>query len=120
MDQLFFEVIEQLRGGLPYELLHKRLMDVVEGVKESNKEGSITITLKITPAVEGNADQVTVTDEIKSVRPKITGKDTKVDTGKSLFFTTVGNKLQRMDPRQKNIDFATGEIKRIAEEVKTL
>jgi hypothetical protein len=111
-ESLFFKVIEELRSGLPNEALNKQLMQVVEAVKASGKKGSISIKLTITPAVKDNADQVVITDEINAVLPKIRGKDTKNESGDSLFFTTISNRLQRMDPRQGNLDISTGEIVR--------
>lgn len=83
---------EQRRGGLHAEL-SETLAEVVDGVMEHGKQGTVTLKLTIAPANDG---AVFVADEVKASVPE-------GDKEKSLFFADSRGNLSRRDPRQSEI-----------------
>ena len=93
MGRSIADVLRDLTGGQTYEVLNSALTDVVQGVLDTHKTGSLTIFLKIKP----NGDSaVIITDEIKSKVPE-------KSRGESVFFATAGGNLVREDPRQPDL-----------------
>lgn len=94
----FATTIIGLRNGAVVAELGDRLRDVVRAVKESEKNGALTLTLKVSPAArgKGGADVVVIEADVKTKIPQ-------PDLGKSMFFTDDEYNLLRSDPRQLNI-----------------
>lgn len=76
----------------------RELQQVIDAIIATNKKGSITIKLEISPSGwkegTGRANQV-------DIDPDITSKVPRHDQGKSIFFVTEDNKLTRDDPEQE-------------------
>lgn len=87
------DVLRDLRFGEFMEELSNKFNDLVKAVENTEKAGSITITLKLKPSTAG---AIEVADDIK-VKTPILSKSA------SLFFATVEGNLVRNDPRQKDI-----------------
>jgi NAD(P)H-hydrate repair Nnr-like enzyme with NAD(P)H-hydrate epimerase domain len=83
----------------------RELQEVINAIISTNKKGSITIKLDISPSGwkegTGRANQV-------DIDPEITSKIPRHNQGKSIFFVTDDNKLTRDDPEQEAL-FNTGE-----------
>jgi NAD(P)H-hydrate repair Nnr-like enzyme with NAD(P)H-hydrate epimerase domain len=86
------------RGHFIIDCGHE-LQELTDAIKETNKEGKLTITLKITPSGwkkgTGRANQV-------DIAPSVTISKPQHDQPKSIFFLTEDeNKLVRDDPDQE-------------------
>jgi hypothetical protein len=95
------DVLTVIRGGDLMFDLSQKLQEVIAGVRESGKKGSITLKLVINPLSTGNGDTVGVKDTIRIDVPKKTVNPT-------LFFTTTKNTMQRKDPRQDEFPAEAG------------
>lgn len=93
MGRSIAEVLRDLTGGQTYDVLNSALTDVVQGVLDTHKTGSITLTLKIKPNGENS---VIITDEVKAKVPERS-------RGESVFYATAGGNLVREDPRQPDL-----------------
>jgi hypothetical protein len=97
---------EQRGGGLHGELSHE-LANLVNAVQETQKPGTLTLTLKVAPNKDGVT--VTVSDKIKAAVPE-------ADRGAAIFFVQGDGNLVRRDPRQTElplrvVDKETGEVR---------
>lgn len=84
---------EQRNGGLHSELSHE-LAALVAAVQETQKAGTLTLTMKVTP----NRDGVTM-----MVTDKVVVKLPEGDRGAAIFFVEGDGNLVRKDPRQLEI-----------------
>ncbi|HWL29594.1 MAG TPA: hypothetical protein VNQ97_11875 [Burkholderiaceae bacterium] len=103
------ETLKALRYGTLDEELGEKLHELVRRVDNTQRVGSIALTLKIKP---GGPGRIEITDEIKVTMPK-------EQKGSSIMFVMPSGNLARTDPRQmeieglKTIDKETGEIKSV-------
>jgi hypothetical protein len=81
---------EQRNGGLHGELSHE-LAALVTAVQETQKPGTLTLTIKVQP----NKDGVTMT-----VTDKVVAKAPEAERGAAVFFIQGDGNLVRSDPRQ--------------------
>lgn len=100
-------LLEQRRGHL-HEQLSDALNEVVTAVVEHEKVGSLTLTVKVTPAGKGYSPTVMLTDAIKLKVPEGAPEA-------ALFFVDDDGNLTRRDPNQpelglREVDTHTGEI----------
>jgi len=92
-----FEItFRELRKGNALIDASEELAKLVAAVREHNKAGELTIKLTVKP-IDGNSDQVVVSDLIKAKVPE------GIKPG-TMLFTTEENLLQRDDPNQKMLD----------------
>lgn len=109
-EQLITEILSQLRFGTLDTELGEKFHELVNRVENTNRQGTLTLTLKVKPAGKGRID---IIDDIKLSLPK-------EEKGSSVMFVTPEGRLQRQDPRQleiealKNVDRETGEIKQVS------
>src|SRR5689334_25185675 len=89
----FTYTLAQLRYGTLNDDLTKGLHELTQKCGETNKGGSLTLTIKLKP---GSGGQMEVFDDIKLVLPK-------EPKGSSIMFATVEGNLQREDPRQRTL-----------------
>lgn len=92
-------VIRQQRKGKCLAELSEALQQVVLAVREHADSGSLTLTLKISPA-SGDATAMQVADEIKVKLPTIKKPS-------SLFYSTDEGALVRNDPNQQEMQLAS-------------
>lgn len=90
MSRSFADVLRDLSGGATYEKLSLDLADVVQAVNETQKGGTITLTLAIAANGPGS---VTIAESVKTKVPEPA-------KGKTLFYATTTGHLSRNDPRQ--------------------
>jgi hypothetical protein len=95
------------RGGLD-EQLNAVLREVVLAVKESQKPGSVTLKLKVTP----NDDRTV------EVEPSVSHTAPKPSLGKGIFFPGEDGELLTRDPDQPALPFR--ELQSRVAEVRTL
>lgn len=89
----FTQMLEKMNGGSTLQRLNEQLTDVVKAVSETNKQGTLTLKLKISP----NGDNgITIEEDVATKLPQ-------PSSGKSLFFTDGTGDLLRSDPRQSEM-----------------
>ena len=90
----FSDWLEEHRRGATHAELSQALAEVAAAVAETNKVGTISLKIKISPSGDG---MVVVTDEINAKAPE-------PDRSASLYFyDDIGN-LTREDPRQQRLE----------------
>lgn len=89
----FDETLKDIEYGHLSRELAEVQQEIVKAVSETNKAGSITLTLSFKP--EGNG-QLTIKADIKKKIPQL-------PRGTSLFFMTPEGNIQREDPRQQKL-----------------
>jgi hypothetical protein len=90
----FNQVLLDIRQGSLHAELSEHLQELVATVAEREKPGTLTLTLKVSPAGR-KTQQYEIADDV-TVRPP------KPERGSSLFFALDGN-LSRSDPRQPEL-----------------
>lgn len=85
----FGEILVDLDDGQVHERLTQKLRDVVQGARDAQLAGKLTLTLTITP--EGRQFIIT---------PKITTNIPTPKTGVSMFFADNDGTLTKSDPKQ--------------------
>ena len=93
-------LITQRKGELMAEL-SEQLTTLTCAVRDVNRAGSITLTIKIKPDESGR-NTFLVTDDVKVKIPQFA-------RGVSLFFATVAGRLVRENPTQRALPFTTTE-----------
>lgn len=95
-------VLIQLRGGAVVHRFGEEMGQLVEAVVATEKAGSLTIVLKVSP-VKGNTDALSVEamSKLNIPRPSL---------GSSIFFPD-GGRLQRFNPKQAALAFEKKEEK---------
>lgn len=93
---LFIHTVNNLRTGAAQELSDE-LAEVVAAVRRTNKQGTLTLTLKIKPEGDGIYG---IEEEIKSKAPQL-------PRGKSIFWGTPEDNLVTSDPKQGALDLKT-------------
>jgi hypothetical protein len=91
----FIKFLQEHRSGVTLAELGESLQSLVADVTDQGKAGTLTLTISIKPI--GKNDGLEVGAEIKSKPPK-------GEPGKSIFFATPENNLQRQDPRQQSME----------------
>lgn len=105
----FTDTLNQLRFGTLNEDLTKALHELITACSDTQRAGTLTLTLALKP---GKGGQVEVFDDIKVKKPK-------EERGSSIMFATPEGNLQREDPRQmkleglRTVDMETGELRAV-------
>ncbi|MCD8547129.1 MAG: hypothetical protein LRY38_01480 [Aeromonadaceae bacterium] len=84
------------RGSLNDELT-EAMADVVKSVRETGKQGTITLTLKVSMLNKRDEDAVKITPSIKSTKPEL-------DRAETIMWSTADGDLLRNDPHQNTLD----------------
>lgn len=95
MRRPFPDTLRELRGGIVLDELAEQLQALVNAVTNTDKSGSLTLTLEVKPFKSADGAMV-ITDHIKVNLPKIESK------GTIMFATPEGN-LQRKNPAQEEL-----------------
>ncbi len=90
------ETLIALKNGAVVTQLSEKLRDLTAAVRSTEKTGSLTLKLKVSPAAKGSGDVVIVEATLKSLLPE-------PDMGRTVFFTTDEGDLLRQDPNQKRL-----------------
>ncbi|MFJ8966084.1 hypothetical protein ACIRG5_42510 [Lentzea sp. NPDC102401] len=83
------------KGRLNETASHE-LTELLKAVRETNKPGSITITLKITPDKGSGGERVVVAGSVTTKKPAF-------DPRTSIFFLDEDGGMHRNDPRQHEL-----------------
>jgi hypothetical protein len=84
------------RGALNDELT-ETLANVVKAVRETGKQGSLTLQLKISMLNKRDEDTIKITPTVKNSTPEL-------DRGETIMWSTYDGDLLRTDPDQMNLD----------------
>lgn len=98
----FSTLLQNHRGGWAVDEASEKLQQLVEGVRQTGKGGTLTLKLKISPASRGAANALVVTDDIDVKIPVL-------DNDSSIFFATNDNQLVRDNPNQQQLPLRTVE-----------
>ena len=90
----FCDTLEQIRYGELLQELSRELNTLTRACTETNKAGSISLTLKLKP---GKSGQIELSDTVTVKAPEF-------ERSSTLMFATPEFNLQREDPRQLRID----------------
>ena len=96
LSNSFGVTISEIRGGRLQAELSDKLAKLVGSVRDHNKGGTLTLTLKIEPVSRVDAETLMVTD-------KVTVKSPEPERHGVIFYPTDQNTLQRNDPRQAEL-----------------
>ena len=102
MSRPFGDVLGELAGGTTYDQLGEALTELVVAVRETGKQGKLTLTLTV--KANGRSG-ISVADTINNKLPVSPRGDT-------LFFTDQDGGLHRNDPQQKDLPLRRVEDKK--------
>ena len=95
MSNTFTGILMNYGGGMLDELLVTELQDIVLAVMRTEKQGTLTLTIKVSPN-NGNTVELDAT---------VNAKKPVNSVGKALFFPDEQGNLLRQDPRQPALPF---------------
>lgn len=90
----FAAVLQELRRGIAHEELSEALADVVAGVIEHEKDGTLTLQIKV--KAQGDGEAVKLIDKITTSVPRAESKPT-------VFFADEHGNVSRRNPRQAEL-----------------
>ena len=108
---MFPETILQMNSGATVAELSEALEKVVVAVRAAGKTGSITLTVKVSPASKGSADVLMVESQVRMKLPE-------PERGMTIFYATEDNRLVRNDPRQQQLPLRVVDINQQPKELK--
>ena len=91
---MFPETILQINNGATVAELGDALQKVVATVRAVGKSGTVTLAIKVAPAMKNSTDVLTVEASVKTKLPES-------EHGATIFFATEDNRLVRNDPKQQ-------------------
>ena len=94
-------VLQGIRAGGCLFDLSESMERLVALIRERKKGGKLTLEISIDCMNAGDPSTLTLEDKVKIKEPTAGTK------GKSIFFSTSRNTLQRTDPRQMQFDMTT-------------
>lgn len=100
---MFPETILQINNGATVAEIGDALKAVVAAVRAAGKSGSITLTVKVAPAMKNSTDVLTVEASVKTKLPE-------PEHGATIFFATDDNRLVRNDPKQQMLPLRVVDI----------
>lgn len=93
----FADFLREIDRGALHEELSEKLHDLVTAVEDTDKGGTITLTIGVKPVEKGSAnDALLVGGKVAVKKPEVARKP-------SIFFSNGGN-LQRNDPNQMEFE----------------
>jgi hypothetical protein len=118
MEQMangFEKTLRELRQGAALSELTEGLYALVAQVRETGRPGKMIWKLKVKPASRGDGVTLMLEDEVEVKGPPTIRPQT-------IFFATEDGRLQRNDPRQKELELravpapevAAGELKKVS------
>ncbi len=100
---MFSETIIQINNGATVAEMNDALQKVVAAVRATGKSGTVTLTVKVSPAAKNAVDVLMVEAQVKARLPE-------PERGMTIFYATEENRLVRNDPKQPRLDLRTVEI----------
>ncbi len=95
-QQEFAAALVQTDKGRLHEKASYGLTELLKAVRETNKGGSIQITLKVTPDKGSDGERVVVAGTVVTKKPAF-------DPRTSIFFLDEDGGMHRSDPRQTDL-----------------
>lgn len=92
---MFMDVLREHRRGLTHDDINDKMREVLAGVEEEGKSGSLTLKFTFSPRAKGEGIDVAVA---------INANPPKPEAATSIFYLTPNGDLQRQDPRQADMD----------------
>ncbi len=108
---MFPETILQMNNGATVTELSEALERVVAAVRAAGKTGSITLTVKVSPASKGSNDVLMVESQVKTKLPE-------PERGMTIFYSTEDNHLVRNDPKQQMLPLKVVDIEQQPRQLK--
>lgn len=93
--RLITDILREIRRGRAVDQASRALAEVVKAVDETNKPGSVTITLTVKPE-KGGGSQKTIIAAVKLKKPE-------GDIPEAVFFSDPDGDLHRSDPAQSEM-----------------
>jgi len=93
-ENFFLTVLNELEGGGTIKDLQRELQSLISDVQVHGKDGTMTLTVKITP--KNNSPQLIFTPQIKVLPPKAEREST-------ILYTDEHGGITRRDPRQPRL-----------------
>lgn len=87
----FADFIAETNRGRTHDTLTAELHDLVAAVQQHGRKGTLTLTLTVAPLAKGDDSQFTVTEEVKTSKPK-------ADPRPSIYFVDRAGNLNTDDP----------------------
>ena len=106
MARDFAQVLGEMAYGRTQEELTEKLGELVERVQETNKSGTLTLTIKVGMSGENTVE---LSDSVKTKLPEFSRP-------RSLFFVEGEGGLTRQDPRQRSFGLRDVEPHKNAQE----
>jgi hypothetical protein len=103
----FADILNALETGRVHRDLSNKLQQLTEAVAETHKDGTLTITLKMTKSKISGAIEIDAKSTIKLPEPT---------RATSLFFIDKDLNLVRDDPRQGELEFGPRKVEPTTEE----
>lgn len=93
----FSDFLRDQSNGRTHEELSEKLHDLIAAVTSTNKAGSITLTIKLTPVSKTESGVLAVTDSVTVKAPQKARKE-------SVFFVAGDGNLSRTNPDQPSFE----------------
>lgn len=93
--RLITDILRDIRRGRAVDQATRLLAEVVRAVDETNKPGSVTITLTVKPE-KGGGSQKVILAQVKAKKPE-------GDIPEAVFFSDAEGDLHRTDPAQQEM-----------------
>ena len=100
---MFNETILQINNGAVSAELAEALQQVVAAVRQTGKTGSVTFTLKVTPASRKTTEVLMIESLVRTKLPE-------AERGMTVFYATEDNRLVRNDPKQQMLPLRVVEM----------
>ncbi|GGA80623.1 hypothetical protein GCM10011369_23200 [Neiella marina] len=97
----FSQTLAYLEKGCLDAELSEQLADVIKGVRDTGKQGTVTLQLKVS-LMKGTEDTVSITSSVNSKVPQL-------DRAQTIMWSTYDGDLIRNDPNQRALDLKTVE-----------
>ena len=107
----FSQTLGYLEKGCLDAELTEQLSEVIKGVRDTGKQGTITMQLKVS-LMKGTEDTVTIQSTVNNKVPQL-------DRAQTIMWSTYDGDLIRNDPSQQDLDLRTVETSNSAVELKT-
>lgn len=91
----FTDTLKDIREGAVLTELAEHMAGLLDAVRATGKGGKLTLSISVKP-LDGTANQVLISDDIKTVVPEPNRPTT-------VMFVTEENELTRRDPRQPKL-----------------
>ncbi len=108
---MFPQTISDINQGAAVAELNAALTQVAVAVRQTGKAGSLTFTIKMSPANKRTPEWLAVETDIKAKIPES-------ERAVTIFYATEDGQLLRHDPRQRQLPLRSVDLEPQREELK--